>query len=522
MTRSPHHLGLRDHLCLNATTGNGALEAVVRSNGKPTTQGSRAMVTAAWKRAQVGLRAPRAIAFRGVAVALGATLAGLLTVSAIRAQTPTGENAQIQSPGQEETEQPQQRVSVKPNATDPEIAERLTRILISTGWFERPHAEVRDGVVTLDGMTATQEHRHWAGELAAKIEGTVAVVNRIEVEADVRSTFSFAGEELSRLAREATQTWPLVLVAVIIIAIGWLVSRLVGAVAGRLFSPRIESPLLLAVVAKLFAIPVFLLSVYFVLQVAGLTRLALTILGGTGLAGIVIGFAFRDIAENFLSSLLLSIRNPFSRGDLIEVAGHKGVVQNLNTRSTVLLTLDGNHVQIPNATVYKSTITNFSTNASRRAEFTIGIGYDSSTAKAQTLIKGVLDNHPAVLAEPEPLVLVNDLGAATVNLKVRYWFDSATYAPDKTNSALMRISKSMLLQSGIELPDPEREVVFPRGVPVVQMPAPSGNPKASRPPAPTDEEAETVTAAEGALASECPEMERSLEVPEAAEELLKS
>ena len=375
----------------------------------------------------------------------------------------------------------------------------------------------------LDGVTGTQEHRRWAGDLATKTEGTVAVVNRIEVDVDVRSTFGLAGEELSRLARQAAQTWPLVLVALVIIAVAWLVARLIGALAGRLFANRIQSPLLLAVVTKLFAIPVFLLGVYFVLQVAGLTRLAITLLGGTGLAGIVIGFAFRDIAENFLSSLLLSVRNPFSRGDLIEVAGYKGIVQNLNTRSTVLLTLEGNHVQIPNATVYKSTITNFSTNANRRAEFTVGIGYESSTAKAQSLIKNVLENHPAVLIEPEPLVLVNDLGAATVNLKVRYWFDSATYAPDKINSALMRISKSVLLQNGIELPDPAREVVFPRGVPVMQVASairPPKAPKASA--APAREEADEVTASEGALSNECPDVPEGAEVPEAAEDLLKS
>ena len=108
------------------------------------------------------------------------------------------------------------------------------------------------------------------------------------------------------------------------------------------------------------------------LRVAGLTQLALTVLGGTGLIGIIIGFAFRDIAENFLASLLLSMRNPFNGGDLIEVAGYTGIVQNLNTRSTVLLTLDGNHVQIPNATVYKSTIKNYSSIPSRRAEFLVG------------------------------------------------------------------------------------------------------------------------------------------------------
>ena len=317
-----------------------------------------------------------------------AIFAAFFVIDSVAAQVPEA-GSNLPSLGREDdAEKPKQPVSVKPTATDLEIAERLSRILLSTGWFEQPQVNVRDGVVTLDGITKTQDHRQWAGDLAAKTEGSVAVVNRIEVEADVRSTFGFAGEELSRLASQAVQTWPLVLVALIIIAIGWLFARLIGAIAGRIFATRIDSPLLLAVVVKLFSIPVFLLSVYFVLQVAGLTRLALTILGGTGLAGIVIGFAFRDIAENFLASLLLSIRNPFSRGDLIEVAGYTGVVQNLNTRSTVLLTLDGNHVQIPNAMVYKSTITNFSTNPSRRAEFTVGIGYDSSTAKAQTPDQG--------------------------------------------------------------------------------------------------------------------------------------
>ena len=219
---------------------------------------------------------------------------------------------------------------------------------------------------------------------------------------------------------------------------------------------------------RAFSVPIFLLGLYFVLQAAGLTRLALTILGGTGLAGIIVGFAFRDIAENFLASILLSVRNPFRTGDLIEVAGHTGIVQNLNTRSSVLLTLDGNHVQIPNATVYKSTITNYSSMPSRRAEFTVGIGYDSSTAKAQNIIAEILRAHPAVLDEPEPLVLVDALGDATVNLRIYYWFDSATFAPNKINSALLRLSKNALLEGGIELPDPAREVVFPKGVPLTR------------------------------------------------------
>jgi small conductance mechanosensitive channel len=413
-------------------------------------------------------------------------------------------------------------VKVEPTAEDADIASRLTRILRSTGWFKNPQVIVREGVVTLGGTAKSQENRGWAGDLAAKTEGVVAVINRIETEADVVSTFEFAREEFTGLARQAAQAWPLVALAMVIIALAWLFSRLVGVLARRFFASRVESPLLLAVVVKLFAIPVFLLGVYFVLQVAGLTRLALTVLGGTGIAGIILGFAFRDIAENFLASLLLSVRNPFRKGDLIEVAGHQGVVQNLNTRSTVLLTLDGNHVQIPNSTVYKSTITNFSTNDSRRTEFVIGIGYESSTAKAQALIMDVLRNHPAVLSQPEPLVLVDELGPAAVNLKVSYWFDSSTYAPNKINSALLRISKDALLQAGIELPDPAREVVFPRGVPITRAPKNIGTEASQRRRRGAKrDKPQDVTASEGHLANECRDLDDVREIPEASENLLK-
>jgi small-conductance mechanosensitive channel len=80
----------------------------------------------------------------------------------------------------------------------------------------------------------------------------------------------------------------------------------------------------------------------------------------------------------------------------------------------------------------------------------------------------VLRQHSAVLENPEPLVLVEELGPATVNLRIFYWFASATYSPAKINSALLRLTKDALLRGGIELPDPAREVVFPKGVPILR------------------------------------------------------
>ena len=413
----------------------------------------------------------------------------------------------------------QEKVEVVPAADDAAIAERLERILTATGWYAWPDVAVQGGIVTLDGAAQTVEQRNWAGTLAEKVEGTIAVVNRIKVETDLKSTFGRTRDEIVRLYDQAVQTWPLFALALVILAATWLLSKGVAILAYVFFRSRIEAPLLLSIVVRAFSVPIFLLGLYFVLQAAGLTRLALTILGGTGLAGIIVGFAFRDIAENFLASILLSVRNPFRTGDLIEVAGHTGIVQNLNTRSSVLLTLDGNHVQIPNAIIYKSTITNYSSMPSRRAEFTIGIGYDSSTAKAQNIIAEILRAHPAVLDEPEPLVLVDTLGDATVNLRIYYWFDSATFAPNKINSALLRLSKNALIEGGIELPDPAREVVFPKGVPLTRtqfVPRTKMSDKKGRA---SSAETSAVTASEGHLAKEKIDVSgiAGVGVPEAAE-----
>ncbi len=421
-----------------------------------------------------------------------------------------------------------QPLAAVPDVGDNDIATRLLRIIRATGWFQTPKVSVQDGVVFLDGVAATAEHRDWAGRLAENIQGAVAVVNRIEVDASVGSTLGRAGDEFSRLLQNATQAWPLFVLAAVIIVATWLVSVLVAAFTRRVLADRIASPLLLTFVVRALSIPVLLLGIYFVLRVADLTGLAFTLLGGTGIVGVIIGFSLRDIAENFLASLLLSMRNPFRSGDLVEVAGHTGIVQNLNTRTTILLTLDGNQVQIPNATVFKSTIKNYSSIPSRRAEFVVGIGYDSSAALAQKLIADVLASHPAVLEEPEPLVLVDELGEATVNLRVNYWFDSASYSPAKINSALLRQTKNALLEGGIELPDPAREVVFPKGVPIVQASAKPATPPvaskaAARPVAVADESVDAAPS-EGNLSSESADAHARAtgNLAEAEENLLKN
>ncbi len=362
--------------------------------------------------------------------------------------------------------EPPGKVEVQPVARDGEIRQRIADILKTTGWFGEPKVTVQEGIVFLKGTTENDETKQWAGDLAKNTEGVVAVVNQIEVAPTTVWDFDPTFQVLNDLTREFVRLLPLILVAVVVIAISWILAGLTVYLLRRRLLARSHSQLLREVTARAGGILVMIAGLYLVLRIAGLTQLALTLVGGTGLIGLVLGIAFRDITENFLASLFLSLQQPFREGDLIEVANVTGYVQRLTSRTTVLMTLEGNQAQVPNSTVFKSTIRNFTSNPNRREDFIVGIGYDDSIPFAQEVALKVLVDHPAVLHEPEPLVLVENLGPSTVNLRVYFWLDGSLHSWGKVKSSVIRLVKRAFQDSGISLPDEARELIFPHGVPV--------------------------------------------------------
>ncbi len=379
------------------------------------------------------------------------------------------EQASESTTAEAEVTAPSQAVSVEPVARDDEIARRILEIMRATGWYSGADVNVTDGIVFLDGRAASEDHKLWARDLATKTQDVVAVVNRISVVSEVKWSFAPALREMSGLARQALTSLPLVLFAFIILPLTWWLSTQAAKLARRWILGGINSPFLKDILARTLALPIFLIGLYIVLQLAGLTQVAFSVVGGAGVLGIVAGFAFRDIAENFLASLLLSIRRPFRSGDYIEVADMGGTVRSMNTRSTVLISPEGNHIQIPNSAIFKSTIVNYSASPNRRDTLAVGVGYDVSIAEAQTLILEVISAHEATLKEPEPMILVDTLGSSTVNIKAYYWMNAQDYSILKVRSALLRQVTNKLTEAGISMPDDAREVIFPQGVPVLQL-----------------------------------------------------
>ena len=358
-----------------------------------------------------------------------------------------------------------QKVDIHPEA-DTKISARLGKILKATDWFTDVHVRVDQGVVFIDGVASSDERKEWASHLAAQTEDVAAVVNNLTVKKIDPWDLAPALNEIKKIGASAIQFIPLIAIGLIILLLTVLLARWSTRGTSYLLGAKIKNGLLRQIAGRAIAIPIILLGLYLALRVSGLTRLAITVVGGTGLLGLVLGFAFRDIAENFLASVLISIQHPFAAGDLIEINNTVGYVQKVNARCTLLMTFEGNYIQIPNATVYKATIKNLTANPRTRFDFTVGIGYPDSITRAQDIAKKVLAAHPAVTKDPDPMVLVDSLGSATVVLKIYFWIDIAKYSEIKVRSALQRLTKESFEENGISMPDDAREVIFPNGIPV--------------------------------------------------------
>jgi small-conductance mechanosensitive channel len=180
-----------------------------------------------------------------------------------------------------------------------------------------------------------------------------------------------------------------------------------------------------------------------------------------GIGSVAIGFAFRDILQNFLAGILLLITQPFRIGDQIVAKGYEGTVEEIQTRATFIRTYDGRRVVIPNADLFTDTVVVNTAFAHRRLEYDIGIGYGDDVEQARVLILQTVRSIDGVLSDPAPDVLLMDLAGSSVNLRARWWIAppqraDALDARDRVLSAI----KSALTAAGIDLPFPTQQVLF--------------------------------------------------------------
>ncbi|MFD3003754.1 mechanosensitive ion channel family protein [Pontibacter toksunensis] len=247
---------------------------------------------------------------------------------------------------------------------------------------------------------------------------------------------------------------PNILVAILIFFVAlWIAGKVKAWLDGRLTNKAHDqiTGKYIALVSKWAVIIVGLLLV---LQTLGLSGVAGGLLASAGLSAVVIGFAFKDIAENFLAGLILAFNRPFEINDTIEVEDTIGKVKALHLRTTHLRTFDSKDVFIPNGTILTSKVTNLTQNGLIRMDFIVGIDYNDNIQDAIDLIEETALGVEGVLREDPPYATVDELATSTVNIKVFFWAETDDYKKGVVllKGNIMQAVTKALLENGYGLP----------------------------------------------------------------------
>ncbi|MBD1835320.1 mechanosensitive ion channel family protein [Cyanobacteria bacterium FACHB-472] len=180
-----------------------------------------------------------------------------------------------------------------------------------------------------------------------------------------------------------------------------------------------------------------------------------------GISGVAIGFAFRDILQNFLAGILILLTEPFQMDDQIVFKDFEGTVENIQTRATTIRTYDGRRIVIPNSELFTNSVTVNTAFENRRLQYDIGIGYGDDIDQAKELIMEAMQGVDGVLRDPAPDVLVMELAESTVNIRARWWVQPPRRADvlDMRDKVLTAI-KNKLTANGIDMPFPTQQILF--------------------------------------------------------------
>ncbi|HWG84055.1 MAG TPA: mechanosensitive ion channel family protein [Deinococcales bacterium] len=254
------------------------------------------------------------------------------------------------------------------------------------------------------------------------------------------------------------RTLPNIVLAIIVFVLFLFLGRWAQALAGRAAGDRRALGMLLR---RLTQAGVILLGTLAALAIVFPTFGAGDLIGVLGISSVAIGFAFRDILQNFLAGILLLLTEPFRVGDQIISGGYEGTVEDIQTRATFIRTYDGRRVVIPNADLFTSPVTVNTAFEKRRLEYDVGIGFGDDVEQARALILAVLREADGVLPDPAPEALVVDLAESSVNIRARWWISPPRQADTfAARDTVLAAIKTRLVENGIDLPFPTRQVLF--------------------------------------------------------------
>ena len=379
---------------------------------------------------------------------LVATLA-LLAASPAAAILPSVPDAEAPAA----SEAPAQTITdTQDEGADDRIKGRIEGIFSELPAFQAVEVAVSQGVVRLSGTVPDQDAVARAEAIAGRVSGVVTVENGLERDLSI----SAEGTGISSLASKWAgfiAMLPLIGVALAV----WLAISVLGyLIAGlsslwhRIAPNSFLADLIASAIRFIFVVGGLVVA----LDIIGASALLGAVLGGAGVIGLALGFALRETIENYLASLMLSLRQPFRANDHVLIDNLEGRVIRLTSRATVLMTLDGNHLRIPNGQVFRAVITNFTRNPQRRFQFDLGVDADDDARAARKLGRETLQALEFILADPAAEARIVEVGDSNVVIRFLGWIDQRETDWYKAQSLAIPAVKDALEEAGFGLPEP--------------------------------------------------------------------
>jgi small conductance mechanosensitive channel len=277
-----------------------------------------------------------------------------------------------------------------------------------------------------------------------------------------------AGKAVDQVQRKLTgwleslvDMLPNLVLAALIVVFFWLLARAVRGLANRIILRFFESSTLQRLIVGALYITVVLIGAFTALSVLHLDKTVTSLLAGAGILGLALGFAFQDIASNFIAGVLMAAQRPLRVGDLVETSGQFGVVERIDLRTTTLRNLQGIMVIIPNKEIFQTVLKNYTRNGTRRVDLAIGVSYAEDLEHVERVTIAAIRTVADVLEDKPVHVFYQGFADSSITLEARFWITSVSNNHFHTvRSNAIKAVHQAYRNAGITIPFPIRTLDF--------------------------------------------------------------
>lgn len=267
--------------------------------------------------------------------------------------------------------------------------------------------------------------------------------------------------QLRDIARGAIEVMPQLLIALIIILLTYAFAKLARNIAQRILKKTKLRKSLINLLILFSSITIWIIGLMIAAIIAfpGLTPTKM--LAGLGIGSVAIGFAFKDIFENFLAGIIILLRKEMRINDFIACEGYEGTVESILVRETHIRQPDGELVILPNSILFKNPLTIRTDLDQRRTTIICGVGYGENVDEARSVIKQAVTDCKTVISDSRPVqIFANEFADSSINFEVTWWTGSKPIDIRESRDEVVAAVKSALDKSGIEIPFPYRTLTF--------------------------------------------------------------